>query len=114
MNADRTMETMGVVTPNAAIARRSQTTSYTRLQKPEVRKKPKYHRIFTVDSPDKNKSRERSARPTHLPLAFGATSMSRARIGRLAPRRCTPQSDGLPPLLYHILRRSEGRRATWM
>jgi hypothetical protein len=34
-----TIDTMGVVTPNFAIASRSQTTSYTRLQNPEMKKK---------------------------------------------------------------------------
>ena len=46
MKTERTMETMGVVTPNLAILSRSQTTSYTRLQKPEMKKKRKNHRVF--------------------------------------------------------------------
>src|SRR6185437_3990546 len=45
MNAERTIETMGVVTPNCAIARRSQTSSYNIPQKPEIRKKEKYQSI---------------------------------------------------------------------
>jgi len=46
MNIDTTIETMAVVTPKLAIASRSQTTSYTKLQKPETTKKTKYHRIL--------------------------------------------------------------------
>jgi hypothetical protein len=42
MNAERTMATMAVVTPNCAMARRSQTSSYRTLQKPEMKKKTKY------------------------------------------------------------------------
>src|SRR6266481_566370 len=48
MNIERTIDTIGVVTPNSAIASRSHTTSYTRLQKPEARKKAKYQRIPTM------------------------------------------------------------------
>jgi len=45
MNMDTTIETKSVVTPKLAIESRSQTISYTRLQKPEMTKKTKYHRI---------------------------------------------------------------------
>ena len=50
INMDKTAETTGVVTPNCAIARRSQTSSYKMLQKPERRKKTKYQvtRIILV------------------------------------------------------------------
>ena len=41
MNSDRINEISGVVTPYAAIARRSHTTWYTRLQNPKPRKNPK-------------------------------------------------------------------------
>ncbi|OLD66366.1 MAG: hypothetical protein AUI47_00035 [Acidobacteria bacterium 13_1_40CM_2_68_5] len=44
MNTERTVETRGVTTPNCAMAIRNQTTSYTRLQKPEMRKNPKNQR----------------------------------------------------------------------
>src|SRR5438552_7726138 len=40
-----TIETMAVVTPKLAIASRSQTTSYSRLQKPDTTKNRKYRRI---------------------------------------------------------------------
>ena len=40
---ERTMETSGVVTPNCAMARRSQTSSYMTLQKPETKKKRNIH-----------------------------------------------------------------------
>ena len=46
MKTDNTIETIGVVTPNRAIASRSQTTSYTRLQNPEIRKNRKNQRIL--------------------------------------------------------------------
>jgi hypothetical protein len=46
INADRTIETIGVVTPYCAIARRSQTSSYNIPQKPEIRKKKKYPPII--------------------------------------------------------------------
>jgi hypothetical protein len=42
MNAESTIETMGVVTPNWAMANRSQISSYNIPQKPEIRKKTKY------------------------------------------------------------------------
>jgi hypothetical protein len=42
MNIESTMETNAVVTPNLAMASRSQTTSYTKLQNPETTKKRKY------------------------------------------------------------------------
>src|SRR5580692_10241747 len=45
MNAERTIETSAVVTPNWAMARRTHTISYRMLQKPETKKNPKYHRI---------------------------------------------------------------------
>src|SRR6266567_1500588 len=45
MNMETTIETKAVVTPKLAIESRSQTISYTRLQKPETTKKTKYHRI---------------------------------------------------------------------
>src|ERR1700722_1867038 len=48
MKTESTIETIAVVTPNCAIARRSQTSSYNTLQKPEKRKKKKYQ--FTNDS----------------------------------------------------------------
>ena len=48
MNTDSTIDTMAVVTPNCAMASRSQTSSYNTLQKPEMRKKMKYQ--FTQDS----------------------------------------------------------------
>ena len=38
MNMERTVETMAVVTPKSAIARRSQISSYKMLQKPEMQK----------------------------------------------------------------------------
>src|SRR5215469_9617709 len=41
MNVDRTIEVSAVVTPNCATARRSQTSSYRRLQNPETKKKTK-------------------------------------------------------------------------
>ncbi len=46
MNIDSTMETIAVVMPKLAMASRSQTTSYTKLQNPETTKKRKYQRIF--------------------------------------------------------------------
>jgi hypothetical protein len=46
MNIESTVETNAVVTPNLAMASLSQTTSYTKLQKPETTKKTKYQRIF--------------------------------------------------------------------
>lgn len=46
MKTESTMDTIGVVTPNLAIASRNQITSYTRLQKPEIRKNAKYHCLF--------------------------------------------------------------------
>src|ERR1700731_2996363 len=45
INAERTIETIGVVTPYWAIARRSQTSSYNIPQKPEIKKKMKYQSI---------------------------------------------------------------------
>jgi hypothetical protein len=42
MNTERTIETMAVVTPNCAMARRNHTSSYRTLQKPEMKKKTKY------------------------------------------------------------------------
>ncbi len=45
MNAESTSDTIAVVTPNWAIAKRSQTISYKTLQKPETAKKQKYHCI---------------------------------------------------------------------
>jgi hypothetical protein len=56
MNVDRTMEAKAVVTPKLAIARRSQTTSYTRLQKPDTTKKMKYHRSLGKRDLQKYKS----------------------------------------------------------
>ena len=47
MKTESTIETMAVVTPNCAMASRSQTSSYKTLQKPEMRKKKKYQ--FTND-----------------------------------------------------------------
>ena len=44
MNMERTIETMAVVTPNCAIAKRNQTISYKMLQSPETKKNPKNHR----------------------------------------------------------------------
>ena len=41
MKTESTIDTMGVVTPNFAMLRRSQITSYTRLQKPETKKNAK-------------------------------------------------------------------------
>ncbi len=41
MNTERMIETMAVVTPNCAIARRSHTSSYRTLQNPEKKKKMK-------------------------------------------------------------------------
>src|SRR6266849_5491903 len=41
MNVESTIETSAVVTPNWAIARRSQTSSYSTLQRPERKKKRK-------------------------------------------------------------------------
>jgi hypothetical protein len=41
MNTESTMETIGVVTPNFANVKRSQTTWYTRLQNPDTRKNAK-------------------------------------------------------------------------
>ena len=37
MKTDKKMETKGAVTPKMPIARRSQTTSYIRLQNPEMK-----------------------------------------------------------------------------
>src|SRR5262249_31429819 len=48
MNIDRTVETKGVVTPNCAMARRSQISSYRMLQNPESRKNTKYQVTGTV------------------------------------------------------------------
>src|SRR5271163_425109 len=48
MKTESTIEIMAVVTPNCAMASRSQTSSYNTLQKPEMRKKMKYQ--FTQDS----------------------------------------------------------------
>ncbi|HTX33667.1 MAG TPA: hypothetical protein VME43_01550 [Bryobacteraceae bacterium] len=45
------METIGVVTPNLAMLSRSQTTSYTRLQKPEMKKKTKNQLRFKLPPP---------------------------------------------------------------
>jgi hypothetical protein len=45
MNIERTIDTNAVVTPNCAIANRSQTSSYRMLQKPETKKKRKNHTI---------------------------------------------------------------------
>ncbi len=41
MNMESTIEVNAVVTPNCAMASRSQTTSYRMLQKPETRKNRK-------------------------------------------------------------------------
>lgn len=46
MNTERTMETIGVLTPNLAMLSRSHTTSYTRPQNPEMRKKAENQRGF--------------------------------------------------------------------
>ena len=42
MKLESTIEIMAVVTPNCAMARRSQTNSYRMLQNPETMKKAKY------------------------------------------------------------------------
>jgi hypothetical protein len=42
MKTERTMEIIAVVTPNCAMERRSQTSSYRTLQKPEMKKRTKY------------------------------------------------------------------------
>ena len=41
MKTESTIETIAVVTPNCAIDRRSHTSSYSTLQKPEMKKKMK-------------------------------------------------------------------------
>src|SRR6266478_7739126 len=46
IKTESTIETIGVVTPNLAIASRSHMVSYTRLQKPDTRKNTKYHALF--------------------------------------------------------------------
>jgi hypothetical protein len=43
MNIEITMEASAVVTPKLAMASRSQTTSYTKPQNPEITKKAKNH-----------------------------------------------------------------------
>src|SRR6266702_1521345 len=40
---ESTIDTIAVVTPNCAMAKRSQISSYRMLQNPEIKKKPKYH-----------------------------------------------------------------------
>src|SRR5580658_7351902 len=42
MKVESTIDTMAVVTPNCAMARRSQISSYKMLQNPEMKKKAKY------------------------------------------------------------------------
>jgi len=42
MNMESTVDTSAVVTPNCAIAKRSQISSYRMPQKPEMKKKVKY------------------------------------------------------------------------
>ncbi len=41
MNMESTIETRALVTPNSAIDKRSQTSSYRMLQNPEIKKKTK-------------------------------------------------------------------------
>src|SRR5262245_24044927 len=48
MKADSTIETTWALTPNEAIASRSQMISYTRLQKPDSRKQAKANRLKIV------------------------------------------------------------------
>jgi hypothetical protein len=70
MNIERTMDTNAVVTPNCAIASRSQMSSYKMLQNPETKKNTKYGVIRTLHFDFKSSShwlpRSRGVLGSHL------------------------------------------------
>jgi hypothetical protein len=61
MNTDNTIDVKAVVTPNCAIDRRNQISSYKTLQKPETKKKKKNQAIYCLSESNWKPNRDSDA-----------------------------------------------------